>query len=125
MILYINTIKNHFIEISLRKEGAVVVEKKIDAKYSQAERLLPEIENLLLDDGYGLNDISKIEVENRGDNESSSFTSLRVGVIVANALGFALRVKVVGLGKTENKTLSAHNIVEPVYDKKPNISIGN
>lgn len=125
MILYINTIKNHYIEISLKDNDRVLAEKKFEAKYSQAERLLPEIEKLLAVNECKLKDVEKIEVENKNkDRDSdSSFTSVRVGIIIANALGYALGVPVRGTDSSRNIDSNEFDIIKPAYDGKPNINL--
>lgn len=54
--------------------------------------LLPLIEKVLQTAGYKLQDLKGIEVE----KGPGSFTGIRVGVSVANALGFTLGVPVNG-----------------------------
>jgi len=125
MKLYINTTINHFIEIALKDDCQVLAGKKLEAKYAQAERLLPEIEKLLTDSRYVLSDIEKIEVENRNKNNDSSFTALRVGVIVANALGYALGVKVEGTDYSSGQDVIEFDIIKPAYGGKPNINLKN
>jgi tRNA threonylcarbamoyladenosine biosynthesis protein TsaB len=63
-----------------------------DAKEGASQRLLPFIVELLKKQGKKLKDITEIEV-NTGPG---SFTGLRVGVSVANALGWALKILVNG-----------------------------
>ena len=63
-----------------------------DARQEKAQRLLPFIDELLKKEGKKLEEIKEIEV-NTGPG---SFTGLRVGVSVANALGWALGVPVNG-----------------------------
>lgn len=76
------------------------------AKREKAQRLLPFIEDLLKKEGKELGDITDIEV-NTGPG---SFTGLRVGVSVANALGWALGVPVNG------KDLRKGEIVDIKYE---------
>ena len=65
--------------------------------------------------------MKKIKVENYG----GSFTSLRIGVITANALAYALKIPVEANSKInhKNKKFGLYSIVEPVYDREPNIGI--
>lgn len=115
MILYINTTKNNFIELALKEEGNEIGRKEIKSDFDQAKKLLPGIEDILKKNKKDLKDIRGIEVENKG----GSFTSLRIGVVTANALGFALGVSVkAGAGVKKGKDF---DIVEPVYDREPNI----
>jgi len=105
MILFINTTNNDFLEIALKEGGKTVAQKKIKTHYDQAEKLLPAIEKMIKARKLELKNIKKIEVENRG----GSFTSLRIGVVTANALNYALGGKI--------------DIAVPVYDKEPNITM--
>ncbi|MFA6106448.1 MAG: hypothetical protein WC745_02110 [Patescibacteria group bacterium] len=178
MILRINTIKNNSteIEIGLRdKAGKWIVKKYVKADRKQAEKLLPLIEKVVAGAGgkKGKTDlkqkfkvksipsqsrraeaeklkvfdfIESIEVVNQG----GTFTSLRIGVATANALGYALNVPVVGVSEFEKVGIKsrpddAHcekfkvtlpadrqespkskvnfDIVAPEYDKEPNITL--
>ncbi len=88
MILYINTSDQKTIKVSLKKEGKVIHSLSKENKYG-SQVLLPLIAKLLSGDWKKL---EGIEVE----TGPGSFTGLRVGVSVANALGFALRIPVNG-----------------------------
>ncbi len=112
MVLYINTIKDPFVLVEIRDGDEVLLETNFEAKYMQAEKLLPAIDQLLQDGGYLLKDISKILVENFG----GTFSSLRIGVVTANALGYSLDIPVIGTHGEQKG-----NIVAPIYDREPNI----
>ena len=107
MTLYINTTQGDRVKIAIKFGKRVVIEKKFIAKYKQAERLLPEIEKLLKSQKLSLSKIKKIKVINLG----GSFTGLRVGVVTANALAYALGIPVTG---TKGKT----NVVQDKSGKK-------
>jgi tRNA threonylcarbamoyladenosine biosynthesis protein TsaB len=128
MILYINTTENSFIEVALKNGDEVLILEKIAVDRTQAEKLLPAVESILKKKKLKLKNIKGIEVENRG----GSFTSLRIGVATANALGFALGVPVVGADSSERQTLppppappraggGIFNVVEPKYSGEPDI----
>ncbi len=70
-----------------------------DAREKSSQMLLPFIDEVLKKTGKKTSDIKEIEV-NTGPG---SFTGLRVGVAVANTLGFVLKVSVNGKenGETE------------------------
>lgn len=121
MTLYINTIAKDEIRIALREGDRIMSEKIIAASRLQAEKLLPSIDRLLRNNKIQLKQLSKIVVANQG----GSFTSLRIGVITANALAYALKIPVEAEPKTlkKNKSFSAYSIVEPIYDREPNIGI--
>lgn len=98
-----------FIDTSERSEVKVAivfkdkVYKKI-AKNTQSQNVLQLIDKLLREKKFKLRDIKEIEVK----KGPGSFTGLRVGVSVANALGFALKIPVNGKKAGE---------VQPIYDK--------
>ena len=120
MTLYINTSSRDEIVIALLNGEETLSIKKIKAEKKQSEKLLPAIDKLLKLKKVKLCDLDKIVVANYG----SSFTSLRIGVVTANALGYALNIPVEsedGLGKV--KKFLGHFIVEPCYSAEPNIGI--
>lgn len=121
IILNIDTSNNDFIVLSLEGEGGIIKRKKVLARRRQAEKLLPAIATLLLVSKISLSKISKIKVEHRG----SSFTSLRIGVLTANALAYALGIEVetMVLDKKNLKKLKGFNLVLPKYDRDPEIKI--
>lgn len=67
-------------------------EYRSDAREEKAQRLLPFIKETLEKEGKNLEDLKEIEV-NTGPG---SFTGLRVGLSVANALGWTLGIPVNG-----------------------------
>ncbi|HTX87212.1 MAG TPA: tRNA (adenosine(37)-N6)-threonylcarbamoyltransferase complex dimerization subunit type 1 TsaB [Candidatus Nanoarchaeia archaeon] len=116
MILFIDTTDNAEIEVGLSDGGRILSSQKIPAERQQGEKLLPAIENVLRKKKIKLSELEAIEVKNRG----GSFTSLRVGVAAANALGFALGIPVRGTVGTA-KTVDGIDIVEPKYGREPDI----
>ncbi len=121
MTLYINTTAHDEMTIGLRQGDKILANKKISAVRTQAEKLLPAIKNLLASKKIKLNQLRKIVVANQG----GSFTSLRIGVITANALAYALKIPVAAESKSakKNKKFSSYSLVEPLYDREPNIGI--
>lgn len=104
MILYIDTRDNKKIIVSLKKEEEIVSTLSEENEYG-SQILLPLIMKLLKTanlpagrQGCKLSTLSGIEVE----TGPGSFTGLRVGVSVANALGFSLGI-LVNSKKIEDK----------------------
>ncbi len=90
-IIRIDTSNNKEVVVSLKINGKEVVRKQIP-DHRKAQLVLPIIEDLLKDHKLQLKDITAIEV-NQGPG---SFTGLRVGITIANTLGFLLKVPVNG-----------------------------
>lgn len=122
MILHINTNDGGGIKVALKQGSMVMAEKKVKAERREAEKLLPAVEALLKSKKINLSQIKKIEVANSG----GSFTSLRIGVVTANALAYALRISAAGeSGKAKKVKIGrrSFSVVEPLYDREPEITI--
>lgn len=130
--LFIDTSQAAEMIIGLRSTGKFLVRKKISAPRRQSEKLLPAIDRLLASRNFTLRDLRQIAVVNQGD----SFTALRIGVLTANALAYALRIPIVSVnlfseepGKIKEqpesrpKKFSGYTIIEPVYNREANIGI--
>ncbi len=91
LILYINTKNQKVVTVSLKKEGKIAASLSESREYG-SQVLLPLIEKLLKSRKLEFKDLEGIEVE----TGPGSFTGLRVGVSVANALGFALGIPING-----------------------------
>lgn len=87
MKLYIDTTNSETITIKINEEVF-----HADARHDRAQALLPLVLDTLASRNIKITQITEIEV-NRGPG---SFTGTRVGVSVANALGWALGVPVNG-----------------------------
>lgn len=101
VVLYIDTADAECTRVSLRIGSEFYkLESKRDEKKSQATLKL--IEKILKNTGIKASDIDTIEV-NKGPG---SFTGLRVGMAIANAMSFALLIRVNGkdLGDIEIPT---------------------
>lgn len=100
--LVIDTSSNQFISVGLQIDGKLdIIEQKIDTRKAQV--VLPLFDKLLKRNNLKMSDISAIEV-NTGPG---SFTGIRVGISIANALSFALHIPV-------NKK-KIGEFVDPVY----------
>lgn len=123
MILHIDTSDNEVVHISLLKGKTIVVKKKFKARFKQAERLLPEIDKMLKSSQVSLPEINEILVADHG----GSFTSLRIGVVTANALAYALKIAVISEhsqpSQKKAKAEDGIHIIKPRYSSGPNITI--
>jgi len=103
-ILKIDTSSNQKISIWLQVDGKSD-ELTQDSTLLRSEAALPIVDKLLQKHKIVIQDIEKVEV-NKGPG---SFTGLRVGVAIANALGFLLKIPV------NNKKVG--ELEEPVYNE--------
>ena len=106
MTLYIDTANGEDIFLALRRGDIEIDAVRVLARQEQAEKLLPTLEKLLKKNKSKLSDLKKIEVNNNGD----SFTALRIGVVTANALAYALKIPV-----------NDSTMVKPIYNREANI----
>ena len=100
--LYIDTTKRETVTVRLEIDGK---KYRKTVNNTQTQEVLPLIEKLLKEKKIKFNQINRIKV-NTGPG---SFTGLRVGVSIANALSFALKIPV------NNK--KAGEFVEALYNK--------
>ena len=87
LILYIDTSDREKIVIGIDDKRF-----ETSAKKASSQKLLPFIDQILTSEGRSVKDVTEIKV-NTGPG---SFTGLRIGVAVANALGFGLGIPVNG-----------------------------
>lgn len=106
MKLYIDTSQRDNITISLDKETFLT-----DSKKDKSQKLLSFIDETLKKKKLSIKDVTAIEV-NTGPG---SFTGLRVGVSVAQTLGWVLGILVNG------KDIKKGEIIEINYKNKINI----
>lgn len=90
MILLIDTKDQKVIKVSL-KSGKKVESLSEENKYG-SQVLLPLINKILKKNKLGFKDLKAVEVE----TGPGSFTGLRVGVSIANALAYSLKIPVNG-----------------------------
>lgn len=92
IILTIDTASNKKIVVGVTINGKKdLIKQKIDKQKAQV--VLPMIDALLKKHKLKLTDISEIRVE----TGPGSFTGLRVGVSIANAFGFVLKIPINGM----------------------------
>jgi tRNA threonylcarbamoyladenosine biosynthesis protein TsaB len=99
--LKIDTTDNKKIIINLKVDGNEY-KKEQDFEKNSTQAVLPMIVELLKENDVTIKDIQAIEV-NRGPG---SYTGVRVGLAIANALSFALSIPVNG---------KRSFVVDPIY----------
>lgn len=104
MILKIDSTKREEVTVELVDEKTGKKSKLTKTQQTGSQALLPSILEILKKEKLTLGKITQIEV-NRGPG---SFTGTRVGVTIANALGYALNIPVNG---------KKGKIVIPIYEK--------
>lgn len=106
--IYIDTTDNTKVLVRLMIDNQEFAkEKKVEAR--SAQLVLPLIDELLKEHSLMPKDLEKIEV-NVGPG---SFTGVRVGVSIANALAFALQIPV-----NETQITNGQTLIEPVYENE-------
>ncbi|MEI6169810.1 MAG: hypothetical protein WCP56_02310 [Candidatus Saccharibacteria bacterium] len=113
-------------ELYLFDDGKKVAEIKWEAHRELADTLLNKIKEILVNNNITDNEITGI-IMHTGEG---SFTGLRIGTTVANAMSYSLGVPIVategdnwiseGLGKITSS--KPGNLVVPKYNSEPNIS---
>lgn len=116
MTLYINTVIEDKIKVALFDDKRRF-EKVSRTRRGQAEKLLVLVDKLMTDNKISWRSIKKIIVADSG----GSFTSLRVGVLTANALAYARGIKVEGESGSKPLDFSKYQVVSPIYSGEPNI----
>ena len=108
--LFIDTSSNQEITVGLTINGKEDIQReKIGTQKAQV--VLPMIEKLLKNHQLELADITAIEV-NPGPG---SFTGIRVGVSIANALAFSLKIPINGKNLPAGRQ-KIGDFLEPVYE---------
>jgi hypothetical protein len=99
---------------------------------SQAEKLLPKFDSFFKKQKLKIKDLEGIVVV----SGPGGFSSVRVGVILANTLSYSLNIPNVGIKVSESKTLEdqflsgikklkkmkGFKLVKPEYGRAPNIT---
>ncbi|MFA6422134.1 MAG: tRNA (adenosine(37)-N6)-threonylcarbamoyltransferase complex dimerization subunit type 1 TsaB [Candidatus Buchananbacteria bacterium] len=131
MYLIINTIDDKQIKVILAKSKDSFKIKTVKGERRQSEKLLLTIEKILKENGASLGKIKGIGVV----SGPGGFTSVRIGVVVANSLAYALGKEVYSLQLSEFKdnndlvqkilngfiNKKSKKIALPYYDREPNI----
>ena len=95
---------------ALLQDGMLIAEREADAGKKHAETLLPLIDALLEENGVTIAQIDLFAV----DVGPGSFTGVRIGVSLVNALAFAASKKVVSVDSLETLALSVGETDRPV-----------
>jgi len=132
MILFLDTTDRREITVGLVDEGRLESKIEEQGEFEQSEKLLPLIDKLLKKNKIMLDDLSGIIVV----SGPGGFTSVRIGAVTANTLGFVLDIPVAGVPKSEGATIQklveaglkklkevkVGEIVLPFYGAEPNIT---
>jgi len=133
MFLIINTSKNTEMDLLLAKSKTDFKLINLPAYRRQSEKLLAAIDDFLKLNKIMINQLQGIGVV----TGPGGFTSVRIGVVCANTLAYALNVPVFGIRadkfKTEAQLVSKTvaglekkrgfgGLVLPYYDREPNIT---
>lgn len=102
-LLKIDTSSNQKIILSVEADGKKDTSAQ-NSTFLKSEVALPAIEKLIKKNNLNIEDIDAVEV-NKGPG---SFTGLRVGIAIANALGFLLKIPV--------NARRVGELEEPVYN---------
>ncbi|MEA4913830.1 MAG: tRNA (adenosine(37)-N6)-threonylcarbamoyltransferase complex dimerization subunit type 1 TsaB [Christensenella sp.] len=95
---------------ALLRDGVLIDEREADAGKKHAETLLPLIDDLLEENDVVMEQIDLFAV----DIGPGSFTGVRIGVSLVNALAFATGKKVIPVDSLESLTLSAGETGRPI-----------
>ena len=111
MILIINTAEVEILEIILAQSAKNFSVKKISASGQQSEKLLTALDGFLRTKKISPQKLTGLGVV----SGPGGFTSIRVGVVVANSLAWALKLPIAGVSKNDFKNNS--ELVSQVYQK--------
>jgi tRNA A37 threonylcarbamoyladenosine modification protein TsaB len=116
MVLIIDTTLGDDIEVrfSGRTDN---IRRRLSAPRQQAEKLLPLIVKMMKDYKIAWSDFDSISVQNTGE----SFSALRIGVLTANALAYALQIPIQALDAEAPLLFIGGQSVKPRYQSEPNI----
>jgi len=96
--------------IALRRDGQLAAERMLTLDRRHAQSLVPELQQMLADNGARALDVDVIAVS----VGPGSFTGLRVGVVCAKTLGYASRRAVAAIGTLEAVAANSPSEVQRV-----------
>ncbi|MFA5359128.1 MAG: tRNA (adenosine(37)-N6)-threonylcarbamoyltransferase complex dimerization subunit type 1 TsaB [Patescibacteria group bacterium] len=133
MILIINTTVSDRLMVGLAKRRKIIDRQGLVVGRSQAEKLLFLVDRVLKKNKIKFKDLKGVIVV----TGPGGFSSVRLGVILANTMGYALDIPVIGLRYSKKyssleelvadgieilKDKSSFSMVHPFYNQKPNIT---
>lgn len=95
---------------ALFRDGTLIAEREADAGKKHAETLLPLIDDLLEENGMTIHNIDLFAV----DIGPGSFTGVRIGVSLVNALAFATGKRIVAVDSLATLAQSVAKTEQPV-----------
>lgn len=133
MILIINTAPQDHMTVILAQKKDSFKAKTISGQFRQAEKLLPTIDAICKKQGVDFNKLRGLGVV----VGPGGFTSVRIGVAVANAFAYSLSLPIIGLKLSDFsddkdlvakvfekiKAVKPAKLVLPFYDREPNITM--
>ncbi len=118
MTLYINTILDDKFKVALL-QGDNEIALFGRGKLREGSRLISLVDKLLKDNNVKWSKIAKIKVADSG----GTFSSLRLGVLTANALAYGKQKEIVADSGNKPIKLKNFELLSPVYSSEPNIGI--
>jgi tRNA A37 threonylcarbamoyladenosine modification protein TsaB len=132
MILIVNTTIRDRVLLGLIKNGKLIDRYNEIVNYRQAEKLLIIVDKLLRAHKLKVKNLHGVVVV----VGPGGFSSVRLGIILANTLGYSLDIPVVGLVATDFENLEklaksgfrkiknkkSFNMAQPFYGGEPNIT---
>jgi len=100
MILLIDTADQKKLWVGISENKSVIAQMTVQAEYRQAEKLMPTVTSLLRKTKLDLAELTGVAVV----SGPGPFTALRIGVVTANALGYALGLPVAGVLRAKAET---------------------
>ncbi|MBU4484879.1 tRNA (adenosine(37)-N6)-threonylcarbamoyltransferase complex dimerization subunit type 1 TsaB [bacterium] len=103
--------------VALSRDDKIVAEARMESTPSLAEKLLPNIDEILKNVGWNIKDIEGIAVS----IGPGSFTGLRIGLATAKGIALANNIPIVGVSSLEILAMNGSGsdlIVVPIIDAR-------
>lgn len=121
MYLYIDTILRDEFTIALLDLNRKIIKKKT-YKDIQTDCLLEKIKSLLQSKKASVKKLKGVFIKHK---PGMAFTSLRIGIIVANMFAYILKIPIFEVSKLDFKETKKVKYTKGIYAKKPNITTPN